>query len=491
MSKIGLIKEAKAEFEDIKKYAEEQAVKEIHKRIQPKLQEMINKTIDESVSVQADGASIEITDKTIEVKKDESTVTVNIEDSNESGIDMTDMGAEDIIPTSDNEEADLDSTEEMMFEIALNEEGEATETTEEIQNPFDLIMKKLDDISKKVEGGSSSTPSAEGEVTIVDDEVPTAEMPVAPTPEVAPAPEAPVAPEQPLIQEFNLEENMEEIQNEDELVKEIMKQLEEESSEEVVMDDEMEIELDSEDDSDEMEMEIDLDSEDDSDEMEIELEDDSDDCGCEVTSSDDDSMSIEINLDSEDEDSIEIIDSEDDSDEDTVEEMLGLGLATRRKDTTYVPHVPHKEMNEIKAQYESKLDELIKENNSLKKDLKEFEESFVELRSSIDEMQTFNAKLALANKLFLKGTLSTDDKMKINEALDAASTVKEAEKVYQKLSKDSNGVIKESKISDKIKSKITSSTSSSASGYQSQEVKTLKEGVSRYQQLAGIIKIED
>jgi len=519
MSKESVINEKKNEFKDIEKYTEQQAVNEIEKRIQPKIKEMINKSIKENVSIKTDGTSIEISDESIEVVKNDSTVSVDtsgnqeIEDVVDPIVDIevdSEEGIEDIL--------DDESSEEVLFEVVSSlREEEGMSTEEVVSNPFDSIMKKLNAIESKLEGGSQEEPKAEGEVTIVDDEtsteVPTAEAPTAEAPTAeAPTAEVPTAPtpsvESPVIQEFNMEdfEDSEEINDEDQLVKEIMKQLEEnefsleDEIEEMVSEDDSE-EFELEDDSDELEIEDDLsdDSEeleieddlsDDSDELEIEMEEvPGDDCGCEITSQDDDSISIEIEMSNDD--TIEIVDSEDEDSEGEIDEMLGLGLATKRVDKSFVPHVPHKEINEIKAQYESKLDELIKENGSLKKDIKEFEESFVELRNSIDEMQTFNAKLALANKLFLGGGLSSEDKMKINEALDSASTVKEAQKIYQTLSKDSNSIIKESKVSDKIKSKATIVANNDKPAYQSNELKTLKEGISRNQILAGIREIEN
>lgn len=500
MSKKSVIIEAKADFEEITKYAQNQAIKDLEQRIKPKLQEMIDKKLQETVSIEADGASIEITDTSVEVTKSDSKVTVDMNSSTEAPTEVPSSEVETTVDSDIASEETPAEEEELMFEIAELQEEEVPEA---VSNPFESIMQKLNDIEKKLEGGTAETPSAEGEVTIVDDET----SPEVVAPEVAPMPEpqaaapAPVATPEPVIQEFEMDEysNMEEIKDENSLVKEIMKKLEEqgfslEETNDEEMNDTLEIDVDAEDSDDAIEMPS---SEED---VEFELTDDAD-CSCEMT----DTNSIEFELakpegeaeiESSDEDQeIEILDSEDEDKGEEVDEMLGLGLATRRKDKTYIPHVPHKEMNEsvdkIKAQYESKLDELIKENCGLKKDIKEFEESFVELRNSIDEMQTFNAKLALANKLFLNGGLSADDKLKINESLDKASTVKEARKIYDKLSKGTESIIKESKAVDRIKSKATITANGSTPSYQSQEVKSLKEGVSRYQVLAGIKKQEE
>ena len=149
-------------------------------------------------------------------------------------------------------------------------------------------------------------------------------------------------------------------------------------------------------------------------------------------------------------------------------------------------------VNENKARKESKeMDELIKENKSLKKNVNEFEEAFISLRDQIDEMQSFNAKLALANKIFLKGGLTNDEKHAINEEFSRANSVKEATEVYHRIMKENKISLSESKVS-KIKSKnINVGRSESKPLYESAEVKQLKEGINRQQRLAGIIRNED
>ena len=63
-------------------------------------------------------------------------------------------------------------------------------------------------------------------------------------------------------------------------------------------------------------------------------------------------------------------------------------------------------LKENNAQNESKLDELTKENNSLKNEItslkterKDFETAFSKLRTQFNEMQLFNGKLVLLNKV--------------------------------------------------------------------------------------------
>jgi myosin heavy subunit len=157
-----------------------------------------------------------------------------------------------------------------------------------------------------------------------------------------------------------------------------------------------------------------------------------------------------------------------------------------------VPHARLEESeNKIKAQYESKLDELTQENKRLNESVKEsanliksYKESFVDLRKQFDEMQTFNAKLAYANKIFASGGLSTDEKTKIAEQFDKTESVDEAKKLY-------DSIIKENKVSvntnnvNKIKSPtINAVKPKNEPLYENAEMKRMKS-------LAGIGKNED
>ena len=156
-------------------------------------------------------------------------------------------------------------------------------------------------------------------------------------------------------------------------------------------------------------------------------------------------------------------------------------------------HAPMNESKKIKTQYESKIDELIKENASLKgvitnykSNLKEFENSFVELKSQLNEMQTFNGKLAYANKLLTKGGLTNDEKIRIAEEFDKCATVEDAKKLYNK-------IISENKFSSKSNTdKLKSVKPSTASVQNLSENKAEKlfesEERRRMKMLAGIVK---
>ncbi|MDG1950791.1 MAG: hypothetical protein P8J32_08330 [bacterium] len=223
----------------------------------------------------------------------------------------------------------------------------------------------------------------------------------------------------------------------------------------------------------------------------------------------------DITLDdvSEDEELYEIaleLDEDDEAEgEEELEEMKAMGHGHGVRRTTGQGAGPEvavknrsrkatvKESNTPKgvdaAQYEATLAELNKENESLKAkvneqkgEIKKFHQSFVELRSQFNEMQTFNAKLAYANKLFANGGFSEKEKLQIAESFDQASTADDAKKLY-------NSIISENKLSVKdIKSEISATPSRAAKPQAKSEHVVLHESaeMQRMKKLAGINRRE-
>jgi Tfp pilus assembly protein PilO len=194
----------------------------------------------------------------------------------------------------------------------------------------------------------------------------------------------------------------------------------------------------------------------------------------------------EISLD-ENEDEL---DFEFEEDEDSLEEIIGLGHSVQRafghdRDRNADRHrspVSNLHINENAAQQEAKLAELLKENESLKESLKEYKESFKVLRKQINEVQTFNAKLAYVNKLFSKGGLTNDEKVQIAESFDNVETIEEAKNLYNKTINESINLSegKTEQLKSKLKSKNPAVVSTKTEAlYESTEV-------SRMKQLAGI-----
>jgi len=522
-NKKSVIKEAQADFEEIKKFAQNEALKQMQKKIQPQLDEIVQKTLEEAIiNIESGDATVIVDDDSINVDKDGNKITIETNNNITNTDTTSSTGQENFTenPTSSN---DIESSnneineEDILFEITnINEEEQAAEAN--IENPFVLVMNKLNDIERKLEGGTTNSGTAEGEVTIVDDDN------VDSTP----------APTQNNNQQVPAQQNAVPQQNQQPIQEEYMDYNNEDIMEEVI---------DSQNDNDDTDLDdltIDLDSDDsddDNDEIEFEISDGQTvECNCDNSNEDDDTSVIvddlqesdfdydelavvdqddidnlsirnssndsffgDIDNDNSNDEDVEIIDSdEESSDENEIDEMKGVSFSVSSKGKSSRFPIGQGETSRInieeniKAQYESKLDELKEENNSLRRDIKEFENSFVELRLSINEMQTFNAKLALANKLFLNGGLSSTEKLAINESLDKASSVKEAQKIYQKIVKDNNILIKES-TNNKIKSNTINVANSSKPLYEGNETKLLKEEEEkrRRQILSGIRKAED
>jgi hypothetical protein len=217
-------------------------------------------------------------------------------------------------------------------------------------------------------------------------------------------------------------------------------------------------------------------------------------------------MTFEIEEFEEGHDLLEIIDElEEDSDVETIEivdedelpqEGWGMeemqGVSHNLKHSNRLGKEPRQgvdyrnelnENKEIKAQYESKIGELVQENKGLQTELKslklvtkEFETAFVQLREQFDEMQTFNGKLALVNKLLMNGGLSFDQKLNVCEQFDGADTIEEAEKIYKSIIKENN--IKVGDASNKIKASTTHTAKLNTETkplYESEEAKRMKE----------------
>ena len=173
--------------------------------------------------------------------------------------------------------------------------------------------------------------------------------------------------------------------------------------------------------------------------------------------------------------------------QDELEEVMGVGHGVNRafgnqtKDQGH--HAPIAPLHENIAQNEAKIAELTQENVSLKESLKEYKESFKVLRKQINEVQTFNAKLAYVNKLFSKGGLTNDEKVQIAENFDVVNTVEEAKTLYNKIISEGNNL--SNGKTEQLKSKLKSTGPSITPATKVEALYENKE-VSRMKQLAGI-----
>jgi hypothetical protein len=203
------------------------------------------------------------------------------------------------------------------------------------------------------------------------------------------------------------------------------------------------------------------------------------------------------------------LDLSDDDFGDDLEETRGVSFAANKLagqrahfQDNNLHHSPVGHMNEgeviknIKAQYESKVDELVKENTSLNKMIREYSESFVTLRKQIDAMQVRNAKFSYANKLLVKGGWTKEEKAAISEQFELVETREDAKKLYNKMISESKS-FKKSSIDpfEKLKHAqpdVFNREDTSSKTINESFTKTLHETDEslRWKELAGIIKIK-
>lgn len=439
------LKEAKANFDEIKNFAIEEATKNLQEDVSKKVIELMNKSLEEKTENINEDITIKIDNGgNVEVETEkELTPTDDVENiNNEESIDFD--SEEEIIISDEDDEIEVDNTElkEMQFEEQEAEtnstptpapapapaptpesevetiEQTTEETTQEetIANPFQALMDKMDQMMSMIGGNAENSGE---EVEIIDDtDVATPTSTPASTEEPAPA-----STEQPNPAPVAEEITFEVVDNEE-------------------------------------------------DSSEIEFEED------------------EI---------LEIVDELEDEDE-FVDEVKMMGQSHTVQKTTGTsagPEIAKKERerlaikeNKNNAHYEAKIAELIKENKSLKMENKEleselskFENSFIKLQENFGQMQDYNAKLVMAYKVAMSGGLTTDEKIQISEQFDKCESVEDAEKLYKSIVSEHK--IKVNKNPEKsIKSttiKSTPAKSVSQPLYESVEVARMKE-------LAGIKK---
>jgi len=470
------LEEAKANFEQIKKFATEAAKKEFESEVNDK----IDKILKESLSVEVDDEG------NTTVTKDEKVVEL----TNDGEVEVEDItthdaeGDETHFDNNDEEEIEIEKNIDEMITLEQTSVSEAAPVaapeapstdvpavpeataeipaeapTDETAPPVDsdvLELAQLIDkiIDKKVSGEEIGTEQGV-DVDYIDDETAAAPTDTAVTPAPAPAP-APAAPVQ-----------------EDELL-------------EFSLDEINECGMGKGTDEAMFEFEIPEKSKD-----YIEIEDDP-----EAMLQALGDISREKKDWKKDLPTFDIPSAKETEVEEELDEMKGQGKILRNASNRLglepregTPNLKES-INKQKAQYESKVDELLKENKRLTESNKElgeviknYQESFKDLRKQFDEMQTFNAKLAYANKIFASGGLSTTDKTRIAEEFDKTQTVDEAKKLYNKILEENKISVNKGNVS-KIKTPATNTVKAKEVVYESSEMK-------RRKVLAGIEKNED
>lgn len=483
------IQEAILQAKEIESAALDKARKALEEELAPKIREVANEALKELEKESLnENMSIEIPDNaelTIKMPNGESTAVdvadidndVTATDVNDVD-DVVDADIEEVpnneIPNNEEDMEDIFEIEDMFEEVPAPAAAPDAAPTAEVpaeapeavapeipaeapveDATIETVNQKLDDVLAKLNTLSGEgTGDTEGEVDIIDDEQPAEPAPADAT--AAPAPAAPAP-------EIGLQEDEYELEDDGLEDEEVVYEMEDDEPMEEVM---------------------------------YELEED-------INEMDSNSM-LEIFNELQQLDELEIVDENEDEDdnEETVEEdsLSTRHLASQRKKHTNIPmnqNAPKSDaakglkesVEKIKTQYGSKIDELKKENESLKKNLKEYKESFVVLRKQINEVQIFNAKLAYANKLFANGGLTNDEKARIAEEFDKVETIEEAKKIYNNLLSEIKGSTSPKNTTvEKLRSAnpavIKPSNSTSHTLMESDEIRRMK-------RLAGLTKREE
>ena len=135
---------------------------------------------------------------------------------------------------------------------------------------------------------------------------------------------------------------------------------------------------------------------------------------------------------------------------------------------------------------EDVVDEAKKKKEDDKDEMKEAVDTIETLRNELNEVNLLNAKLLYVNKIFKAKNLSEDNKIKVINAFDKATTPNEAKLVFEALNESleakesSKGMVKEGIIKG--------FASKPAGNAPSKQIVETNEQISRFQKLAGITK---
>jgi hypothetical protein len=123
------------------------------------------------------------------------------------------------------------------------------------------------------------------------------------------------------------------------------------------------------------------------------------------------------------------------------------------------------------------------EKEKMKKELKEAYDALKHIKSELNEVNLFNAKLLYTNKIFRNKNLSESQKVKVLAAFDKAVSVKEAKLVYETLSEG----LKTTKAP--VNESLLRGAASKVSGIAPKKpILEVNDQVNRWQLLAGIKK---
>ena len=124
-----------------------------------------------------------------------------------------------------------------------------------------------------------------------------------------------------------------------------------------------------------------------------------------------------------------------------------------------------------------------KEMDEMKKELDEAYSALETIKSELNEVNLFNAKLLYTNKIFKAKNLTESQKVKVLAAFDKAASVKEAKLVFETLSEG----MKETKKTVN-ESMLRGSASKAAGVAEKKPILEVNDQFARWQTLAGIKK---
>lgn len=135
---------------------------------------------------------------------------------------------------------------------------------------------------------------------------------------------------------------------------------------------------------------------------------------------------------------------------------------------------------------EDVVDEAKKKKEDDKDEMKEAVDTIETLRNELNEVNLLNAKLLYVNKIFKAKNLSEDNKIKVINAFDKATTPNEAKLVFEALNESLEA--KETSKSVVKEGIIKGFASKPAGNAPSKQIVETNEQISRFQKLAGITK---
>jgi len=117
------------------------------------------------------------------------------------------------------------------------------------------------------------------------------------------------------------------------------------------------------------------------------------------------------------------------------------------------------------------------------KDMDKMNEELKELRSDLQETNLLNAKLLYTNKIFRAKNLKEAQKVKVLEAFDKASNVKEVKLIFETLNE---GMAAKTATKSSIRENLGSASKAAGVAQHRKPIVEIDSQVSRWQKLAGI-----